>query len=89
MPVWRLRRKASLKATTTLYLDPSTDWGALSHFASDEPVRQPSKRAGAATAGKRAFQRAAMNEQLATLSELLHDDHLLLIVRGNNKLTKA
>ncbi len=30
---------------------------------------------------------AAMNEQLATLSELLHDD-LLLIVRGN-KLTKA
>ncbi|MGS9174440.1 DNA polymerase III subunit delta, partial [Salmonella enterica subsp. enterica serovar Infantis] len=30
---------------------------------------------------------ASMNEQLATLRELLHDD-LLLIVRGN-KLTKA
>ncbi|EBS1064633.1 DNA polymerase III subunit delta [Salmonella enterica] len=66
-------------------LDPSTDWGslfslcqAMSLFASRQTLVLQLPENGP---------NAAMNEQLATLSELLHDD-LLLIVRGN-KLTKA
>ncbi len=81
--VWRLRRKAS--KSTTLLLSIPVPTGdrfltlpAMSLFASRQTLVLQLPENGP---------NAAMNEQLATLSELLHDD-LLLIVRGN-KLTKA
>ncbi len=80
--VWRLRRKAS--KSTTLYSRSQYRLGiafslcrAMSLFASRQTLVLQLPENGP---------NAAMNEQLATLSELLHDD-LLLIVRGN-KLTK-
>ncbi|MGU3413439.1 DNA polymerase III subunit delta [Enterobacteriaceae bacterium C34A] len=69
----------------TVSIDTSTDWNALfalsqerSLFASRQTLMLVLPENGP---------NAAINEQLATLTSLLHDD-LLLIVRGN-KLTKA
>lgn len=69
----------------TVALDASTDWNALfslcqamSLFASRQTLLLQLPDNGP---------NAAINEQLVTLTSLLHDD-LLLIVRGN-KLTKA
>ncbi|MGU3521961.1 DNA polymerase III subunit delta [Enterobacteriaceae bacterium C23F] len=69
----------------TVSIDTSTDWNALfalsqerSLFASRQTLMLVLPENGP---------NAAINEQLATLTGLLHDD-LLLIVRGN-KLTKA
>ncbi|SNY78437.1 DNA polymerase III subunit delta [Enterobacter sp. CC120223-11] len=69
----------------TVSIDTSTDWNALfslsqerSLFATRQTLMLVLPENGP---------NAAINEQLATLTSLLHDD-LLLIVRGN-KLTKA
>ncbi len=74
-----------LKKHHTLSIDPNTDWNAIfslcqamSLFASRQTLLLLLPENGP---------NAAINEQLLTLTGLLHDD-LLLIVRGN-KLSKA
>jgi hypothetical protein len=81
-PFAKLPRRAL--PNTTPSIDNSTDWQAIFALPGDEPVRQPQTLLLILPENG---PNAAINEQLATLVGLLHDD-LLLIVRGN-KLTKA
>ncbi len=69
----------------TFTIDNSTDWQAI--FALSQALSLFSSRQTLLLILPENGPNAAINEQLATLIGLLHDD-LLLIVRGN-KLTKA
>ena len=69
----------------TFTLDNNTDWNAL--FSQCQAMSLFASRQTLLLLLPENGPNAAMNEQLATLVQLLHDD-LLLIVRGN-KLTKA